>query len=61
MSKNFYIIKIEGSISHKKEFWCKRHYWRNPIWYLFSGYEKNDLEILENISSLAYTSYEAVI
>lgn len=31
------------------------------IWRLFSGSEKNDLEILESISSLVYTSNEVMI
>lgn len=60
MSKNLYTIRIKGSISHKTEFRCERFSWRNLIWYLFSGYEKNDLEILENLSSLVYMSYKAM-
>lgn len=31
------------------------------MWTLFSGSEKNDLELRESISSLVYTSNEAVM
>lgn len=62
ISKNCHTVWLEGFIRQKNtEFRRGRYFWRNLIWCLFRGCEKNDLETLESISSLVYTSNEPMI
>lgn len=61
LSKNFHVIWTEDFIQHKTEFKCGSYFWRDLFWCLFSGCEKDDLEILEGISLLVYSFNEAVV